>query len=80
MINKIEYCKYKELIQVSIKYEVESMISKENIGRFKLVYSLSLLERDLYEILGISGEGKLLEDIPQDHAMLEEYPEIKEIM
>ena len=62
MINKIEYCKYKELIQVSIKYEVESMISKENIGRFKLVYSLSLLERDLYEILGISGEGKLSED------------------
>ena len=32
LINKVEYCKQEELIQVSIKDKVEWVIMKENIG------------------------------------------------
>ena len=56
------------------------MIMKENAGRFKLVCLLSLLEGDLHKKLRILGEGKLLENVLQDCAVLEEYPEIKEVI
>ena len=42
----------------------------ERIGRFKLVHSLLLLEGDLHKELGISGEGKLSEDMLQDYTVL----------
>ena len=63
-----------------MKEEVESVIMKENTGRFKLACLLPLLEGDLPEELGISGEGKLMKDVLKDHAILEDYLEIKEVM
>ena len=48
---------------MSAKNKVEYAIVKENIGWFKLVHLLLLLEKDLYEELRISGEGKLIEDM-----------------
>ena len=53
------------------------MITKENTGMFILIYLLILLEGDLYEELGISGEGKLIENVLKDCTMLENHPEFK---
>ena len=58
-----KYYEQEELIQVSNKDEIECIIRKENARQFKLAYSLSLLEGDLYKELEILGEGKLLEDL-----------------
>jgi len=49
-----------------MKEEVENVIIKENTERFKFVYLFLFIERDLYEELGILGEGKLAEDILKD--------------
>ena len=67
-------------MQLSAKDKVEHTIMRENIGQFKLAYSLLLLEEELYEELSILGEDKLLEDILHDHAASQEHPEIKEVM
>ena len=53
---------------------------KENSGRFKLVYISQLLKRDLYNQLGISGEGALSKEILNDQANLESYPKVKEVL
>ena len=79
-INKVKYYEYKELIQVSAKEEAESAIIKENTGRFKLMHSFLLLERDLCQELGILGEGKLAENALKNQAILESYLEIKEVL
>ena len=44
------------------------------------MHSSLLLERDSCEMLGISREGKLIEDILKDCTILEDYPEIKDII
>ena len=46
-----------------MKDKVESVIMKENTGRFKLTYSLTLLEEDLHKELAILGKGNLIEDM-----------------
>ena len=53
---------------------------KKNVGRFKLVCTLPLLEGELHEELGILGESKLLEDLLQDQAVSQEYLEIKNMI
>ena len=63
LIDKVEYYEQGELIQISAKDKVECIIIKEKTGRFKLAYLLSLLEGDLCNELGISGESKLSEDM-----------------
>ena len=51
---------------VSTKDIVESTITKENSGRFKLTCTSQLLEGDLYNQLGMLGEGVLSEEILND--------------
>ena len=46
-IEKVEYRRHGELIQVSTKDEVESTIMQGNLSRFQLAYALPLLEGDL---------------------------------
>ena len=48
VIEKVEYRRYRELIQVSTKDEVEGTIIQENLGRFQLAHVSLLLEGDLY--------------------------------
>ena len=63
-----------------MKNKVEHVIMRENIGQFKLVYSSLLLEEELYKELSILEESKLLEDLLQDWAVLQEHLEIKEVI
>ena len=63
-----------------MKEEVEWAIIKENIGYFRLAYTLPLLEGDLSKDLSILGEDKLIEDLLQDQVVLQEYTKIKEAM
>ena len=63
-----------------MKDEAEQAITKENIGRLKLVCISPLLEGELHKELSISGEGKLVEYLLQDQSILQEYLEIKEVM
>ena len=79
-IDKVEYYKQGELIQVSMKDKVEYIIIRENRGQFKLAHLLPLLEGDLYEELSILGKGKLSKDVLQDCTASQEYLEIKEVM
>ena len=62
-INRVEYRKDGELIQVSTKNEVENAIMRENSSRFRLAYSLLILEKNMCKELGPSGEGNLSQDI-----------------
>ena len=53
-IEKVEYRRNGELIQISTKEKVEGVIMQENSGRFQLACTSQLLEGDLYDQLGMS--------------------------
>ena len=65
---------------MSRKEVVEVAIMKESTGRFKLAYSLPFLERESFEELGLSVEGRLAEDMMRDIALLDNNPVAKEVM
>ena len=78
-INKVE-CKEKgTLVQVVTREDAENAIMKENPSRFRLAYSSPLLDDELCEELGLSGDGNLSKDILGSQSQLQQYPEAREI-
>ena len=53
---------------------------KRNSSKFKLACNSSLLEVNLYFELRLLDEGKLVEEIISNRLVLQEYPEIKEML
>ena len=78
-INRVEYREGGELIQVSIKNEVENSIMRENSSRFRLAYSALILDDNNCKELGPSGEGKLSKEILNSQEQLHNHPEVQEI-
>ena len=79
-IEKVEYRREGELIQVSTKDEVEGTIMQKNSDRFQLAHVLPLLEGDLYNQLGMSGESVLSKELLENKANLDNYLEVKEVL
>ena len=52
---------------------------KENSSRFRLAYSALILDDNICEELGPSGEGKLSQEILNSQEQLHNYPEVQEI-
>ena len=63
LIDKVEYREHSCLIQVSFQDKVRAATIKENSSKFKLAYNSPLLEEDLVSNLGLSGKGKLPEEV-----------------
>ena len=59
----MEYREDDKLVQVTTQEEIENAIMKENLSKFRLVYSSPMLEDNLCEELGLSGERDLIIDI-----------------
>ena len=78
-INKVEYKEEGTLVQVVTKEDAENAIMKENSSRFRLAYSSPLLDDELCEELGLSGEGNLSKDILGSQSQLQQHPEVQEI-
>ena len=78
-INKVEHVEEGNLVQVVTKEEVENAIMKENSSRFRLAYSSPLLNDELSEELGLSGEGSLSKDILGSQSQLQRHPEVQEV-
>ena len=53
---------------------------KENKGHFRLAYTSSLLEGELHEELSLLGKEILIEDLLHNQRILQEYPNIKDII
>ena len=79
-IEKVEYRRDRELIQVSTKEEVEGAIMQENLGRFQLAYVSPLLKGDLCDQLGMSWEGILSEELLENRVNLDNFLELKEVL
>ena len=78
-INRVEYRKGRELIQVSTKNEVENTIIRENSSRFRLAYSALILEDNICEELSPSGEGNLSKEILNSQEQLHNQSKVQEI-
>ena len=78
-INKVEYKEEETLVQVVTKEDAENAIIKENSSRFRLAYSSLLLDNELCEELGLSGEGNLSKDILESQSQLQQHPEVQKI-
>ena len=52
-IDKVEYIEGRNLLQVSVKEDIEKTVMKENVDRFKLAYSSPLLEEQLCKDPGL---------------------------
>ena len=78
-INRVECRDNGALIQVSSKVEVERVIMKENETRFKLAYSLLMLNSDMCIDLELSGEGSLAREILSSQRQLEDALDVQEI-
>ena len=79
-INKVEYKEGGNIILVLMKEDTDSVIIKENEGRFKLSYIFSLLEGNLLRKLEISGEGALASEILNDMTQVKEYIEEADLL
>ena len=53
---------------------------KKNLDRFKLAHVSQLLERELYNQLGILGKGVLSKEILNNQVNLDSYSEVKEVL
>ena len=78
-IDSVEYRENGVLLQATSKEEVEYAIMKENSCRFRLAYTSPILQGDLHDSLGPSGEGSLTNDILTSQEQLHNHLEVKEI-